>query len=83
MLPRALLAAAAVLLVCAAVGGVFHKAEPSPASPVTQVMHQHPAGTLNDDNQLLLSIDQELNVQEPSPHDLYPSRNATSSAVSE
>lgn len=64
-LQRPLLAAAAALLVFAAVHGVFHAAD------THQAVHRHAAGTLTDDNQLLLSIDQELDVQDTSPRVLY------------
>ncbi len=74
---RPLLAAAAVLLVFAAVNGVFH--------PVVtqQAVHEHAAGTLADDNRLLLSIDQELNVQDTSPRVLYASKSSTQATESE
>ncbi len=58
-------AAAAVVLACAAIGGVFHAVGHAPAT------HAHPVGSLADDNKLLLSIDQELNVQQSSPTETY------------
>jgi hypothetical protein len=74
---RPLLAAAAALLVFAAVSGVFH------AVDARQPVHEHAAGSLADDNRLLLSIDQELNVQDTSPRVLYAGKTSTRSTVSE
>ena len=56
---RSLQAAAALLLVGFAVSGVFRSGGHAPA------IHEHPAGSLVQDNQLLLSIDQELSAQGP------------------
>jgi len=74
---RPLLAAAAAVLLFAAVTGVFHTVD------TPQAVHQHAAGTLTDDNQLLLSIDQELTAQDPSPRVLYANKSSAQSTVSE
>ncbi len=63
--PRSARAAAAILLACTAVGGMLRLSDHS-----TQ-LHEHAPGTLSEDNRLLLSIDEELSAQEPSPREVY------------
>ncbi len=66
------MAAAALLLVCAAIDGSLRAPQSAPA------VHEHAAATLADDNKLLLSIDEELNVQDESPSQMYSSASAGS-----
>ena len=63
--PRSARAAAAILLACTAIGGVLRLSDRSAPT------HAHASSTLSEDNRLLLSIDEELSAQEPSPRDMY------------
>jgi hypothetical protein len=69
---RSIMAAAALLLVCAAIDGGLRATQSAPA------VHEHAAATLADDNKLLLSIDEELNVQDESPSEMYSSASNNS-----
>ena len=56
------------ILACEAMGGVLR------LSGRNLQVHEHAPGTLSEDDRLLLSIDQELSAQEPSPRDVYAIR---------
>lgn len=70
------MAAAALLLVCAAIDGGLRAPQSAPA------VHEHAAATLAEDNKLLLSIDEELNVQDESPGEVYSAASAASASSS-
>jgi hypothetical protein len=62
---RSIMAVAALLLVWVAIDGGLRTPRHNPA------VHEHPAAALAEDNKLLLSIDEELNVQDESPGEMY------------
>jgi len=74
---RSIMAAAALLLVCAAIDGGLRTPRPTPA------VHEHAAAALAEDNKLLLSIDEELNVQDESPGEMYSAASSGSAKASQ